>query len=209
MRLTKFDQACFTLELDGQTLLVDPGTYTSDFIVPDEVTAIVITHEHPDHFDQEKIAATLRKNPSAKIIADSSVTSQVPDAGTVEVEAGDTVTEGAFTLTFAGGEHSVIYPTLPSLPNLGVTVNEAVYYPGDSLVPPDQPAPTLLLPVSAPWLKISESLDYLKEMSPKLAIPTHDAILSAAGKELVDRLTSGLAQSWGIDYLRPSGPIEV
>lgn len=58
----------------------------------------------------------------------------------------------------------------------------------------------LFLPVSAPWLKLAELIHYLRAASPALAVPIHDAILSDAGRALVDRLLGTLAGS--IDYRR-------
>ena len=51
MKLTKYEHACFSVEHDGMTLVVDPGNFTTDFIAPEGVIAVVITHEHSDHFD--------------------------------------------------------------------------------------------------------------------------------------------------------------
>jgi L-ascorbate metabolism protein UlaG (beta-lactamase superfamily) len=55
MKLTKYEHACFTVEKDDQVLVVDPGSFSSDFIAPAGVVAIVVTHEHGDNFDPEQI----------------------------------------------------------------------------------------------------------------------------------------------------------
>ena len=62
MELQKFEHACFTLTKDGQTLVVDPGVLSRDFVVPTTpVAAIVVTHIHPDHLSSEQII-TIRNN---------------------------------------------------------------------------------------------------------------------------------------------------
>ena len=68
MKLTKYEHACFTLETAGEVLVVDPGSFTDDFVVTDNIAAIVVTHEHADHFDPDKLAAIYAKNPNLSLI---------------------------------------------------------------------------------------------------------------------------------------------
>lgn len=207
MELTKYEHACFTLAKDNQVLVVDPGGWTTDFTAPDHVIAVVITHEHADHFDTELIAAILDKNPEAIIVAPESVTKHIEAFPTRTVSAGDTAAFGAFALRFIGGTHATIHPSMPSITNLGVIINELIYHPGDSFALPDQAVDTLALPVSAPWLKISETIDFLTTVKPRFTFPAHDAILSSAGKELADRLVGSYAKNVGTEYRRIDGEI--
>lgn len=202
MELTKYEHSCFTVKKDDQVLVVDPGDWTTDFIAPDGVVGIVITHEHGDHFSHDQIAAIVDKNPDAVIIAHSSITKTIEVFQTTAVTAGQKITIGPFSLAFFGGEHAAIYSESPPLSNLGIMINDLIYYPGDSFALPSQAVDTLLLPVSAPWLKISEVIDFLNTIHPRFALPTHDAILSASGKELADRLVGSYAKNAGTEYRR-------
>lgn len=50
MKLTYHGHACFTLEADGTTMLIDPFNDTCGYPMPDvKPTAVVISHEHFDH----------------------------------------------------------------------------------------------------------------------------------------------------------------
>ena len=49
MRITKFGHACVRVEHDGATLVIHPGGWTEPEAV-DGATAVLITHEHPDHY---------------------------------------------------------------------------------------------------------------------------------------------------------------
>lgn len=205
MRLTKYEHACFTLEEAGQVLVVDPGGFTTDFIAPQGVVAVVITHEHGDHFDHDQLAAIIDKNPEAVIVGHASITVQIEAFATRAVSAGDTVTIGEFRLEFFGGEHAVIAPNFPPLANLSVLINDLVYYPGDSFAVPGKPVDTLALPVGAPWLKISETIEFALAVQPRLAFPTHDAVLSSIGKSLPDRMLLGVLERAGVLYERIDG----
>jgi len=206
MKLTKYQHACFVVEKDGATLVVDPGNFSHDFIIPSHVDAIVITHEHPDHLDETRIQAVLRANPKATVIAHESIAGRYTNYSTIGAKLGEPYTVGKFTLRFFGGTHASIAESIPVPPNLGVLIEDRLYYPGDSFVVPENvPIKELALPASAPWLKIGESMDFLARVKPEFAFPTHDAILSDDGKQLVDRMLGMVASGQNTTYKRLDG----
>lgn len=210
MRLTKYEHACFTLEKDGKLLIIDPGVVTTDLGSPENVIAIVISHEHPDHFDPAALSALIARNPDAIIYAHKDITKQFVDTLPHQaVTAGELVEAGPFQLEFFGGEHAVIHPSLPIVVNLGLMIDNSVYYPGDSFTIPDKPVKILALPVTAPWLKISEAMDYLTALKPSLAFPTHDGVASDFGKQLPDHMLPSFAESYGGSYQRLLGPLDI
>ena len=210
MKLTKYQHACFTVEKDGKLLVVDPGGFTTDLAAPENVAGIVVTHEHGDHFDVSALGALIAHNPDAVILAHETITSQLGSAlPNKAVASGDEVTVGPFTLHFDGGTHATIHPSYPDVANLGVHIDSRIYYPGDSFNKPAGSVEILALPVSAPWCKISEVIDYVSELKPKLAFPTHDAILSDVGQNLVDTMVGGAVQKTGGEYRRLSEPLEI
>lgn len=205
MEVIKYEHACFTAEQNGDVLVVDPGELTTDFIVPEKVVAIVVTHEHPDHFDHDHIAAIIDKNPDAIIIAPKSVTDKVEVFETRPVSGGDSVTVGVFDLEFYGKEHEVIHPSVPPVENIGVLVNELLYYPGDSFTIPDKAVDTLALPIGAPWLRFKEAGDFLVAIKPRLAFPTHDGVLSNNGRSFMDSWCTRFADSIDCEFTRIDG----
>ena len=209
MKLTKYEHACFTIEKDHHMLVVDPGNFATDYLPSNNVVAIVITHEHADHFDPEQLAAIMDKNPEATIIAGESVTSKIETFKTQTVSPGDKLRAGLFELEFFGGTHATIHRTIPAIQNVGVLINDLLYYPGDSFTLPGRPVDTLAIPAGAPWLKIGDALDFLELVKPRLAFPTHDAVLSDVGKGLADRLLGAVAEAGGIEYKRLDSPIEL
>jgi L-ascorbate metabolism protein UlaG (beta-lactamase superfamily) len=209
MQLTKYEHACFTLEKDGHILVIDPGEFSSDFIAPEHVVGVVITHEHSDHFDNEQLTAIIDKNPEAVVVGPEAVTSRIEAFETKIATPGESIQVGNFTLDFSGGKHAVIHPSMPVVENIGVLINDLLYYPGDSLTLPAKPVDTLALPAAAPWLKTSEAMDFLAVIHPRLAFPTHDAILSEAGKSVTDAHLQAKADEINTTYQRLTSPITI
>lgn len=207
MKITKYEHACFTVEENGQVLVVDPGAYTTDFTPPTGVVAVVITHEHADHMDKAHLQAIVATNPDALIISHSDITSQLGEFKTMSVVPNEGIKVGDFELEFYGGEHATIYADLPTIANIGVLINERLYYPGDSFALPERAVEILALPVSAPWMKLSEAIDFARSVNPKMIFPTHDAVLSDVGKALPDRLVPSFVTD--AEYVRLHEPLEI
>ena len=205
MKVTKYEHACFVVEKDNTSLIVDPGEFTTDFVVPDNVAAIIITHNHADHFSVENIQEIIKANPTATVIAPADVTAKLGQYSTKTVTGGDSFAFEGFDLDFYGDTHALIHLDLPRPMNVGVLVEDRLYYPGDSFVVPDKSVDTLALPISAPWMKLAESIDFMKAVGARVAFPTHDALLSHIGFSMSDRIISGFAESYGTMYKRIDG----
>ncbi len=207
MKITKYEHACIVIEENGQTLIIDPGEYTNDLVVPEGVVAVVITHSHADHVAARHLNEITTLNPDAIIYGHKDAVADI--TGNVQaVVANEGIRAGVFELEFYGGDHAVIDPSIPIIANLGVMVNDSLYYPGDSFTQPGRHVDILALPVSAPWMKISEGVAFAKSIAPKTIFPTHDAILSDTGKALVDRLIPALLENTTIQYQRLVEPLE-
>lgn len=202
MKLSKFQHACFVVKNNNTTLVFDPGIFSKDFIIPNKVDGIVITHEHPDHLDEKLITTILAKHPNTPIIGHESVVGKFTNRPSVTAKVGELCKIGDIELEFFGGQHAAIAPSIPVPANLGVLINGLIYYPGDSFTTPNRPIKVLAVPVAAPWLKISDVFAFLETVKPDIAFPTHDAILSAEGMALVDRLVGTAAAGLGVHYQR-------
>lgn len=210
MKLTKYKHSCFTLEKDGEVLVVDPGAWATDFVVPEHVVAVVVTHEHADHFDLDKLQTIIDNSPDAIIYGPDAVTRQIANLPVQAVSSDEVVKIGGFTLTFTGGVHATIHKDFhPEFQNVGVIVDNVLYHPGDSLALPNHPVKVLSLPIIAPWEKVSESVDFLIAVKPELAFPTHDAMLSEFGFGLYDRWHKLAAEKHSIQYQRIEGSIDI
>lgn len=210
LTLTKKTHSCVRVEKEGRVLVIDPGGFSEDDAALG-ADVVLVTHEHPDHFDEARLRAGLEANPAAEIWTLRSVAEQLSAAfpGRVHtVGDGDAFSAAGFDVTVHGELHAVIHPDIPRVTNVGFLVDGSVFHPGDALTVPDRPVDTLLLPVMAPWNKISEVIDYVREVKPRRAIDVHDALLTDLARPIYDNQIGALV---GADHgrLAPGGVTEL
>ncbi|MGW0960506.1 MBL fold metallo-hydrolase [Streptomyces gelaticus] len=201
LTLTKKTHSCIRLEKNGRTLVIDPGAFSEQDAAAG-ADVMLVTHEHPDHFDEGRLRAVMEADPAAEIWTLRSVADRLAAAfpGRVHtVGHGDTFTAAGFDVQVHGELHAVIHPDIPRITNIGFLVDGSVFHPGDALTVPDRPVDTLLLPVMAPWNKISEVIDYVREVGPRRAIDIHDALLTDLARPIYDNQIGSLG---GADHGR-------
>ena len=179
MRLTKLGHACLLVEEADARLLVDPGVFSSGFEQLSGLTGVLVTHQHADHLDVDRLLPLLEKNPDARVHADEASAAALGERGVAatSVHEGDVLDLGA-SVRVAGVQHAVIHPDIPVVPNVGYLVGERFFHPGDAYTVPGQDVEVLGLPTGAPWLKMAECGDYLRAVAPRVAMPVHDAVLA-------------------------------
>jgi L-ascorbate metabolism protein UlaG (beta-lactamase superfamily) len=189
MELIKYGHACVVLRDGDRRLVLDPGAFTEPSAL-DGASAVLITHEHADHFVPDRLRAALDADPALEVWTNTSVAAQLEGLGprVHVVGHGDAVTVAGFDVHVHGELHAEVHPEIPRIPNVGFLVDGLVFHPGDALTVPDEPVATLLLPVHAPWSKAAEVIDYVREVHADQAYAVHDALLSDTGMGVVGGL---------------------
>lgn len=178
MRITRYGHSCLLVEDGDARLLLDPGNFSSGFASLRGLTAVLVTHQHPDHLDVARLRPLLEANPDARLHCDEGSVEALEGLPHVVVRAGDRL-DLATTVDVLGSQHAVIHPDLPRIPNVGYLIGGRFFTPGDALTVPDADVEILGLPTAAPWLKASEAVELLRAVQPPLAFPVHDGTLSA------------------------------
>ncbi|MGF7228395.1 MAG: MBL fold metallo-hydrolase [Candidatus Saccharibacteria bacterium] len=200
MKLTKHEHAYLALEEQGSKLIIDPGKFSNDLGDITNVVAVVITHSHFDHLNADNIVAIMAASPGAQILSTQTVAGKLQGRPVTVVSPGQTITVGPFKLEFFGGKHAYIHDTTPDEQNVGVLVNDNLYYPGDSLAQPGVPVKTLAVPVSGPWLKIGEAVDFMVAVKPALSVPAHDGLLTPVGETITEDWLTQYSSTFGGVY---------
>jgi L-ascorbate metabolism protein UlaG (beta-lactamase superfamily) len=211
MLLTKLGHACVRLEKDGARLVIDPGLWSGPDVLAG-ASAVLVTHEHNDHLDDNAVRAALTANPDLQLWANETVAGQFALFGdrVHEVGHGDAFSAAGFDVHVYGTDHAVIDRVIPVIRNTGFAVDGQVFHPGDSFTVPDERVRVLLVPVTAPWLKFSEVADYIRIVGPERGFWIHDALVNDnAAHLLTNLLTLAPAKSGPVSYLVPGTSIEL
>jgi L-ascorbate metabolism protein UlaG (beta-lactamase superfamily) len=204
MRITKFGHACVRIEHDGAVVVLDPGVFSEPEAL-DGATGVLITHEHPDH-----VHADLLRGSDAPIWTIGAVArllrEQAPDVGerVSVVRPGDRLDVSGLPVEVVGEKHAVIHPDYDRIDNSGYVVtagDRAVYHPGDALTAPGRPVDVLLAPMSAPWLKVGEAIDFVREVGAPRSLGIHDKVYSEIGLGMVATHMGNLLPE-GQEFLR-------
>ncbi len=201
MKITKLGHSCFLVEERGVRLLTDPGNLSTAQDNLTGVDIILITHEHQDHLSLDSLKRVLARNPRAVILTNRGVGNFL-GRGKINytlVEDGGKFVFKEVLIEGFGKDHAVIYPTLPPVANTGYFIANRLFYPGDAFIHPGKPVEILALPAIAPWSKIEETIDYAKEINPKICFGVHEGIL--AHPDFVPRLIGGILESQGVKFI--------
>jgi L-ascorbate metabolism protein UlaG (beta-lactamase superfamily) len=188
VRITKFGHSCVRLEHDGTTVVVDPGMFTEPDAL-DGADAVVITHQHPDHYLPEHLRRT-----DAPVFTIDALAAKIRDEAPDIAERVTVVTPGesfdpGIPAVAVGELHAVIHPDLPRFYNSGYLFtlgDTTVYHPGDALTVPEQAVDVLCVPVCAPWMRAAEGVDFARAVGAPRNLAIHDRIYSEAGLRIVD-----------------------
>jgi L-ascorbate metabolism protein UlaG (beta-lactamase superfamily) len=203
MRLTKFGHACVRLDKDGRHLVIDPGGLTEPQALQG-ADAVLVTHEHFDHFSEETLRQAADGNPALRIWTNTSVARKLDGLGArvTAVGEGEAFTVAGFDVKAYGTWHAVIHPEIPRVGNIGFLIDDVLFHPGDALTVPDTAVDSLLLPVHGPWSTTGQLIDYVREVAPQRTYAIHDGALNDIGTAVVGGLLGDNGPGTGARYDR-------
>jgi L-ascorbate metabolism protein UlaG (beta-lactamase superfamily) len=209
MQLTKHRHSCVRIDDGDRTLVIDPGTFSDLDAALDGADAVLVTHEHLDHVDPDRLRAAAKADPRLRVWAPHSVAEQFADLGeqVVGVGPGESFEAAGFRVQTFGGQHALIHPLIPIVANVAYLIDDTVLHPGDSFTVPTAQVQTLLLPVSAPWSKVAAVIDYAVAVRAARAYPIHDAIVADVYHGLLQGTLVPIAERFGVAYGSWNGPV--
>ncbi|QAY71057.1 MBL fold metallo-hydrolase [Xylanimonas protaetiae] len=198
MKITFLGHACVRLDVDGAALVLDPGTYSQAASALDGATAVLVTHDHPDHVDVPAVVAALGETPALAVYASEAAAAALVAGGAPAdrvhgVTPGQELSVGGARVVVGGGRHALIHRAIPQATNVTYLVTAggaSVYHPGDSFDQPGEAVDVLLTPVSGPWMKLGEAVDYAAAAQATYLVPIHDALSSELGHAMAARQLS-------------------
>jgi L-ascorbate metabolism protein UlaG (beta-lactamase superfamily) len=208
MRVTKFGHACVRISSGDVDVVIDPGGFTGREAVQG-ASAVLVTHEHMDHLDADNLRATEAPVYTIAAVAEQ-IAANAPDVSerVTVVRPGESFDPG-LPVTAVGEWHAVIHEELPRFSNSGYLVEaegRALYHPGDSYTLPGRDVDVLFLPISGPWNKLSEVVDFARTVQAPRNVAVHELVASEIGLGLLDARLEAMLGSRQLGYQRvPAG----
>lgn len=182
MKITKYIHSCLQIEKGSDRILFDPGKFSfmdgevkaSRF---EDIQAIIITHKHPDHIDDESLKEIIKNNENTVVLGNTDVVKMLAekDIKAKVFESGE-MTISSFVIKAVDAKHEkILADELPQ--NTAYIVDDYILHPGDSY---DERlynlkgTPILCLPIMAPWANEPQTYEFAKNLSPQFVIPIHD-----------------------------------
>jgi L-ascorbate metabolism protein UlaG (beta-lactamase superfamily) len=196
MIVTRLGHACLLVESPSTRLLIDPGTFSDTWHGLTDLDAILLTHQHPDHFDADNVGSVIAANPGARLLVEPAVAKMLLEQSPHAVLAGEKVELGGVTVEVVGGEHAVVHERIPAVGNVGFVIRESggptLFHPGDSYDVTPSGIDLLALPFVAPWAKTAMTIDFANNVKPERAMPIHDVFLNEIGRSTWMRICRGV-----------------
>lgn len=216
MELIKYSHSCVQITDGDRRLTIDPGVFSEVETALAGVDAVLITHEHADHVDQDRLAAAATANPNLHIWAPKAVTDQLGSVQALDgrftaVGPGETFDAAGLQVRTFGGQHALIHSSLPVVANVAYLIADTIYHPGDSYVVPPARVEVLLVPLNAPWAKVAETLDFTVSVRAPRSFGIHDALLSDIGRGGYGAQLNRVGTEFGLryDYLQAGESFEL
>lgn len=191
------------IEEQGVRILIDPGNYSTGQKDVRDVDVILITHEHTDHIDLESFSIVLENNPNARIFTNNGVGKKLDEKG-IKFELltdGKVVNINDVAIESVGKLHAVIHKSIPVIENTGYLIANRLFYPGDAFTMPNKRVEILALPVSGPWMKISEAIEYARKVKPKICFPVHDGMMMHDRRASTRKVPEQVLSKEGIEFV--------
>ncbi len=209
------------IEIGGKTILTDPGSFSNEQDALTGIDAVVITHEHGDHFHAASVQAIVKNNPAAMVIANTAVGKLLDGLGIAH-----TVVDGRGTTTVGTGDsavaieafdcrHEEIFEEIGQVQHTAYLIGAGradiaggnVLLPGDAYCDPGTAAggagikiDVLALPVAGPWCRLPDALRYAIKVKPRAAFPIHDAMLRKDAGGFLYQMTDRILKEKGIEF---------
>ncbi|MBI4918614.1 MBL fold metallo-hydrolase [archaeon] len=184
MKITRYAQSCFLIEVKGKRVLIDPGYLNfNEYLLKHDwkdIDILLVTHKHQDHFHEEAARHILRDD-KTQFFTSKEVAKAHKEFTSNIVEEGDTVNFGDFKIEVTQAFHGFL-PTERGKEvheGLGFIIDDGdkrVYHTGDTICFDNKrKANVVIAPVSGRGLVMGpyEAALFAKDCGAELLIPCH------------------------------------
>jgi len=200
MKIKKLGHCCLIIETNGKRIMTDHGSFSTAQKDELGIDLILYTHEHQDHYHWDTLKEVLKNNPEAQIVTNTAVGKLLSESGIdfKKVEDGEVFNFNGIQIKGFGNLHAEIYNTYGRVQNTGYMIN-SLCFPGDAFANPNCKVDIIALPITGPWMRIKDAIDYAKMLKPRVVFPVHDAHIHDWA-EFIYRVPQNILKESGIDF---------
>ena len=210
MRITKFVHSCLLVETPEVNVLIDPGNFTwSSHLLNinklPPLNFIVVTHEHPDHYDEQGLTKLSHRFPHVDIVTNNDLVKKI-----TSLKLPNPVHAGSDdNLLVFEAAHEPLPLDLPNVANIGVHIADKLTHPGDSFAF-EHSREILALPLTGPFASYKQALDVIVKLKPNKVLPLHDWEWHKLARESRYSRAQELLKQYDIDFieLENAEPVE-
>ena len=196
MLLTRHTRACVELASELARIVIDPG----EFGTPVDLTgidAVFITHDHFDHVSHELLQREVDRrasldHTSLRIFGPHAFAEKAAYDVT-PMQEGDRVTVDDIDVQAIGQWQEPGSLTEPRIQNIGYVIDGRILHSGDAYQQVDG-IQILLVPLAAPWIRITEIQRNIRQLQPSTLIGMHDIQLGDVGLTFAAKTLQSLAE---------------
>lgn len=207
MRITKFEQSCLLVEEGDSKLLIDPGTPFSNKHQISEMgilDAVLITHEHADHFD----ASLCNNIPTHTDVYVNESTSKQLSRQVKIVGDGEPINAGNFSIKVIELPHCLMPDGSEGPQNVGFLINDKLFHPGDGIELEGLSVENLALPINGPDVSMKRAFQFARQVSAKQAIAIHYDVFGA-NADLYEEFAKRFKQPFSLRVLDAGQSIDI
>jgi L-ascorbate metabolism protein UlaG (beta-lactamase superfamily) len=172
MKVTKFPQSTLVIEDGGKRILIDPGTIATGAHNLDEfgeIGAVLFTHQHADHLDED--AAKDYHDKGTAIFGNQDVVDKL-GFGTA-VTDGQQFEAGGLPVSAHDLPHCKMSDGSDGPPNTGYVVSGHFFHPGDGTQISGLSVEATGAPIAGPSIGLEDAKALVHSVGAKTVLPIH------------------------------------
>ena len=206
MKLTKLVHSCLLVEKDGTKILVDPGVYSWQ----DEkmkhfdlsgISAVVVTHNHPDHFNVDFANAVKQASPGAVWYGTQETSDSLKDIDVSGQTNGDDQ-----NIRFIESKHADLSPWFNNQPlHTSYVIFDEILVSGDCQTLNGSNGARILAAAvnGGPWGAVVGFTKMIEAMSdrPKTVVPLHDWHWNEEARGAIYAKLPEVMERFGVNFI--------